>query len=95
MKGVYYRIGAFKGTPVDKTDRVSLDHGMMIITNKNVYFAGPRKGLRLPFNKIVAFHPYDNGVGVMRDATNAKAQIFITGDGWFAYNLLVNVAGMA
>ena len=28
----------------------------------------------------------------MRDAQSAKPQAFKTGDGWFAYNLAVNLA---
>ena len=30
----------------------------------------------------------------MRDAQSAKPQVFKTGDGWFAYNLAVNLAHM-
>ena len=30
----------------------------------------------------------------MRDAQTAKPQMFRTGDGWFAYNLAVNLAQM-
>lgn len=29
---------------------------------------------------------------LMRDAASAKPQIFITGDGWFTYNLVTNLA---
>lgn len=95
MKGVYYRTGTFKGTPVEKTERVSVDTGMLIVTDKNLYFAGPSKSLRLPYGKIVAFHPYSNGVGVMQDGEKAKAKVFVTGDGWFPYNLLTNLAANA
>jgi hypothetical protein len=28
----------------------------------------------------------------MRDAQTAKPQTFVTGDGWFVYNLAVNLA---
>lgn len=94
MKGVYYRVGGFKGRPVETTHRVKVDSGMLIVTERNVYFAGPSKSVRIPFKKIVAFHPYDDGVGVMRDSANAKAQVFVTGDGWFTYNLFVNVANI-
>ena len=94
MKGVNYRVGAFKGTPIEKTERVVVDHGMMVITDVNIYFTGPVKSIRIPYNKIVAFHPYDNGVGVMKDAANAKAQEFVTGDGWFIYNLLTSIAAL-
>lgn len=94
MKGVHYRIGGFKGKPVETTHRVKVDSGMLVVTERNVYFAGPSKSVRIPFDKIVAFHPYDDGVGVMRDSANAKAQVFVTGDGWFTYNLFVNVANI-
>ena len=35
-----------------------------------------------------------DGVGIRRDAATAKPQFFITGDGWFTYNLLVNVGNV-
>lgn len=91
-KGVYYRVGSFKGTPIDKTTRVSLDKGLFLVTDKNIYYSGQNKGFRIPYSKIVSFNPYSNGIGLMRDSSNAKPQIFVTGDGWFAYNLIVNLA---
>jgi hypothetical protein len=92
MKGVYYRIGAFAGQPIDRTERVHIDTGMVVITNKHIFFAGPAKALRVPYAKIVSFQPFSNGMGIIRDASNAKPQIFVTGDGWFTYNLVTNLA---
>lgn len=92
MKGVYYRVGAFKGSPVYTTERLHVDNGTVYITNKHIYFAGPAKSLRVPYSKIVSFMPFEDGVGVVRDAQTAKPQIFKTGDGWFAYNLVTNLA---
>jgi hypothetical protein len=92
MKGVYYRVGAFKSHAVEHTERVHVDTGWIAITNKNIYFAGPRKSLRLPYAKIVSFEPFKDGIGVMRDAATAKPQIFVTGDGWFTYNLVTNLS---
>lgn len=92
MKGVYYRVGAFKGHAVESTERVHIDTGWVVVTNKNLYFAGPKKSVRVPYTKIVSFEPFSNGIGVMRDATTAKPQIFVTGDGWFVYNLITNLA---
>ncbi len=94
MKGVYYRAGAFKGHAVEHTERVHVDTGWVVITNKNIYFAGALKTSRIPYSKIVSFEPFQDGIGLMRDATNAKAQIFVTGDGWFTYNLAINLAQM-
>ena len=92
MKGVYYRVGAFKGEAVETTERTQVDVGLVVITAKNIYFAGPKKSLRVPYSKILSFEPFSNGIGVMRDASTAKPQIFVTGDGWFTYNLVVNLA---
>jgi hypothetical protein len=92
MKGVYYRVGAFKGQPVERTERVHVDTGWVVITNKHIYFAGPAKSLRIPYSKVVSFLPFNDGIGIIRDAANAKPQIFVTGDGWFSYNLVINLA---
>lgn len=92
MKGVYYRVGSFKGHAVDEIERVHVDTGWVAVTTKNIYFAGPQKSVRLPYPKIVSFEPFSNGIGVIRDAATAKPQIFITGDGWFTYNLVTNLA---
>jgi hypothetical protein len=91
-KGVYYRTGSFRGHPVERTERVHLDSGVVAITNKHIYFSGPRKSLRVPYLKIVSFQPFTDGVGIVRDAASAKPQFFITGDGWFTYNLVSNLA---
>jgi hypothetical protein len=42
--------------------------------------------------KIVNFVPYSNGFGIFRDAANARQQVFLTGDGWFPFNLLTNLS---
>lgn len=92
MKGVYYRVGAFKGEAVESTERVHVDTGLVVITDKNIYFSGSRKSLRVPYSKIVSFEPFSDGIGIMRDAATAKPQIFVTGDGWFTYNLVTNLS---
>lgn len=94
MKGVYYRVGAFKGHSIETTERVQVDSGWLIVTNKNIYFIGSRKSMRIPYKKIVSFDPYSDGIGIMRDSSNAKMQIFINGDGWFTYNVVSNLSQM-
>jgi len=92
MKGVYYRVGAFKGEAVDRNVRIHVDSGLFAVTNKNVYFVGPVKSLRIAYAKVLTFQSFSNGVGIVRDSANAKPQIFVTGDGWFTYNLVMNLA---
>ncbi|NDY55391.1 hypothetical protein G3N56_01360 [Desulfovibrio sulfodismutans] len=92
MKGVYYRTSTFKGYPIEHTERTHIDTGRVVITDKNFYFAGSSKGLRLPYTKILSFAPFSNGIGIIRDSVNAKQQFFITGDGWFTFNLVKNLS---
>ena len=65
---------------------IHADTGMLGLTTKHIYFAGPRKKFRVRYDRIVAFEPYSDGLGIMRDAQSAKPQSFVTGDGWFVYN---------
>lgn len=91
-KGLYYRVGAFKGTAVDTTVRTLVDTGTLVFTNKNIYFAGSSKSFRVPYSKVVSFEPFADGFGFVRDASTAKPQIFATGDGWFSFNAATNLA---
>jgi len=92
MKGVYYRVGGSRGYPVETSQTEQVDTGMMGITTQHIYFTGERKSFRIPYKKVVSFTPYSDGIGVCRDAANAKPQTFITGEGWFVYNLVMNLS---
>ena len=65
---------------------------MLGLTTKHIHLAGKRKRFRVRYDRIVAFDPYEDGFGIMRDAQTAKPQAFRTGDGWFVYNLATNLA---
>jgi hypothetical protein len=95
MKGVYYRPAMFRGEPVERTTTVSRGKGALVITSKHVSFVGPARTVRLPYKKIVAVQPYRDGIGIQRDAATARPMSFVTGDGWFAYNLVTNLAQMS
>jgi len=91
-KGVYYRIGEIQRERIEESSIEEQDCGQMALTTKHLYFAGSRRSVRIPYKKIVAFQPYTDGIGVMREGANAKLQIYITGNGWFTYNLAMNLA---
>ena len=91
-KGLYYRTNAFQGRPVETEKLTYIDTGFFAITDKNIYFGGSTKNFRIKYEKIVSFIPYDDGIQIQRDSMSAKPQIFVTGDGWFTYNLLTNLA---
>ena len=95
VRGLYYRVGAFKGTPIDTSQMEFVDSGLLLVTTQNLYYQGQRKGFRIPYSKIVSFTHYSDGIGLQREAASARPQILITGDGWFTCNLIENLAKMA
>jgi len=94
-KGIYYRTSAFQSQPVAITETVLGDNGLLAVTNKHLYFGGGSgKSFRVRLDKIVSFEPYSNGIGIHRDTATAKPESFVTGDGWFTFNLVRNAANM-
>ncbi len=91
-RGLYYRPSSFRSQAVEWEETAHVDTGLLGVTTKHVYFHGPRKRFRVRYDKIVSFEPYTDGIGIMRDAQTAKPQSFATGDGWFIYNLVTNLA---
>ena len=76
----------------EREETVHVDTGLLALTNKQVYFHGSRKSFRVRYDKIVSFDQFRDGFSLMRDAQTAKPQIFRTGEGWFVYNLVTNLA---
>ncbi|MCC6731168.1 MAG: hypothetical protein IT208_17720 [Chthonomonadales bacterium] len=95
MRGVYYRFGGSRGHVEEHTAMEPADSGLLAMTTKHIYFGGSRKSFRVPYGKIVSIQPYREGIAITRDAANARPQVFVTGNGWFAYNLAMNLSGMA
>ncbi len=91
-KGVYYRFGGFHGNPVETSQMEQIDAGMLGVTTKHLFFAGYRKSFRVPYAKIVTIMPFADAIGICKDAASAKPQYFVTGEGWFIYNLMKNLS---
>ena len=94
-RGVYYRVGAFKGHPIDRTEVVEIGKGNLALTNHQLYFLSPAKGFKLPYRKLVSVIPFEDGIGLQRDGVSAKPQFLHGGDGWLLYNLVMNFAQRA
>ena len=91
-KGVYYRTGNFKGNPVTNTQMTLLGSGLLALTNRNLYFSSSTKNLKTPFKKLISLTEYSDGIGLQKDGTSAKPQIFKNIDGWFAYNFISHLS---
>ena len=93
-RGVYYLPGTFRSRNVEWEETVHQDTGLLGFTTKHLYFSGGKKKFKVRYDRVVDFEPFCDGFELMREAQTAKPQSFKTGDGWFAYNLAVNLAQM-
>jgi hypothetical protein len=94
IKGVYYRTGQIKSRPVEHSSMVQLGIGSLYVTNKNLIFNSPTKGVKIPYTKIVGVTPYSDGIEIQRDGTNAKRLTAQDFDPWFIMNILSQVSNM-
>lgn len=93
-KGIYYHAGAFKGEPVITSSLKAIATGDMIITNKCIYLYSRQKTIKYPINKILAYVPFEDGLGIQPDKPNAKTAYFRGLDGTYAYNVVSNIKNL-
>ena len=87
-KGLYYRVSAFKGNPVRIEEMNFKTTGLGVVTTKHFYFSSSITSFKIPFSKIVAINPYEDGVGIQKDGVSSKPQVFKGIDGWFIFNVI-------
>ncbi len=91
MKGVYYRVGGFKGSPIETTQMLSVGRGVLVLTDKTIYFNCPQKSLKIPYKKLISIEPYSDGVGFQKDGASSKP-FFLKGmDSWLTHNRITNL----
>lgn len=91
-RGVYIGGSTFRSRTVETEVTEHVDTGTLAMTTKHIYFSGTRKKFRVRFDRIVSFDAYSNGLGITRDAQNARTQKFLVDDGWFVCNLATLLA---
>jgi hypothetical protein len=88
MKGVSYRVGRSKSTPV-RTEYLSNEgEGTLTLTQRNAYFLSPGKAVKVPYSKIISVELFSDGIQILRDGANAKPFVFMCDDAAFAAQLI-------
>lgn len=90
-RGVYYRTGGFRGTPVETTYMQRVGTGSVCLTDKHLYFHSPEQSLKIPFSKILSLDPYSNGLGLQKEGAREKPMFFENLNSWFCYNAISNL----
>ncbi len=78
-KGVYYRVGGFRGERVVDTFKEVTDEGTLYVTNKRVLFVGSKKNVSYPINKIVAISRYADAIQFQKE-NEARPKYFLIRD---------------
>ncbi len=90
-RGVYYRIGGFKGSPVETSYMKTIGTGCVCLTDKNLYFSAPEKSIKISYSHILSIESYSNGTLIQKDGRNNNC-IFLEGvDSWFLHNVISNL----
>jgi len=92
--GLYTRVGAFRGHPIDVTSVQGVDIGEMVLTDRQIYFSGPKVTLKIRYGSIVALEAFEDGIGVRTEGGPAK--IFGVGEqlkrpgliGWYLHSVI-------
>lgn len=92
LSGLWLRTGLFRGKTEVKEINVRVDTGLLGITTKHIYFAGPETSFRVRHDRLVSVVPYNDGFGIVRDTARAKPETFLVEDAEFAYRLLTGVS---
>ena len=87
--GSYERPGSFRLGEPARGRRSGV--GTLALTDKALHFTGEGKKIRIPYDRIRNVEPQDDGARVTQDDPKARPCEFVTGDGWFVFNLLNNL----
>lgn len=63
-KGVYYRVGAFQGTPIDSTYLADLGPGVLHLTNERICFTNPQRSVAIPYKRIINIGGFHDGIAI-------------------------------
>src|SRR5579862_8419860 len=74
--GLYYRFGGYAGHTVSSPEFQNLDNGFLVLTNKSMYFGGQQTTFRIPYNSILRFKAYPDGLGFFRSIGDGREEIF-------------------
>lgn len=74
VKGVYWRMGDLGVKPVSKDVLTHIDTGKLYLTSKRLIFYGDKKVTTIRLQKIIDFHPYSDGVKIIKDT--GKSPVF-------------------
>jgi len=65
--GIRYRVGSFRGEPVQQQSLTKLDTGTFVLTNKRLAYVGRTKSTSVALDKVMHFEVYNDALSVARE----------------------------
>jgi hypothetical protein len=65
--GIRYRVGSFRGHPVQEEQLTRLDSGTLVVTNQRLAFVGSLKSVAMALAKVIHVEVYNNGLAVFHE----------------------------
>jgi hypothetical protein len=65
--GIRYRVGSFRGHPVQWEQLTKLDSGILVVTNQRLAFVGSLKSIAVPIAKVIHVEAYTDGLAVFHE----------------------------
>jgi hypothetical protein len=76
VRGMRYRVGGFKGHPIDETVVEEGGAGVLHVTNQRVCFTGPMRSMAIPYKKVISIGGFDRGL-IVQTENEKKPGIFV------------------
>lgn len=65
--GIRYRVGTFRGQPVQQQALAKLDDGTFVVTNQRIAFVGRTKSASIPLSKLLHLELYTNALAIFQE----------------------------
>jgi hypothetical protein len=69
-RGVYWHVGGFASRQIESTSVEYVDRGVLAATTQHLYFAGEHRSMKIPYEKIISWEQYDNGIGICQSGAD-------------------------
>jgi hypothetical protein len=76
VRGARFRVGGFKGHPIDNTVWEDGGVGVLHITNQRVCFSGQQRSIAIPYKKMISVGGFEGGF-IVQTSNEKKPGIFV------------------
>jgi hypothetical protein len=75
--GIRYRVGSFRGHPIQQKSLTRLDTGTLVVTSQRLAFVGQSKSVAIQLTKVMHVEAYTDAVAVLHEGKE-NADYFLT-----------------